>query len=288
MKPEDLRVLSRLRHTAHVIRMSSIKWSIEQRWRRRSRLFKGQLPKEQVIVTLASRRDRFSVLPLTLKSILLQSRRPSRVLVWIDSVDQDSIPESVLELTRDGVEIHICTETLGPYTKLIPSMRLDTGLPLVTADDDMYYHRNWLEELMSGHILAPGSIVGHRGSLVALDSSGLPLKYVDWPVAEVSIEPNLFLTGVGGVLYPPSTLKLSWDEPDLFMDLSPRNDDLWYFAMALIGGTSRRLVASTRRVPLAWVGSQESGLWHQNTTLGGNDYQFKNLFEHFELSRLLR
>ena len=43
-------------------------------------------------------------------------------------------------------------------------------------------------------------------------------------------------TGVGGVLYPPGSLKEEMLEPSLFLSIAPTADDLWFWAATVANG----------------------------------------------------
>lgn len=46
-----------------------------------------------------------------------------------------------------------------------------------------------------------------------------------------------FLTGVGGVLYPPDSLDEEVMNEEVFLDICKYADDVWFYAMALKKGT---------------------------------------------------
>src|SRR5579871_6494984 len=91
-----------------------------------------------VIVSITSYPPRFGVLPLTLKTLLMQSYPDYRLILWIAHDDYKAVPRSVLRLTRSGLEIMTCPD-LRVFTKLIPAMRRFPDSIIVTADDDVCY-----------------------------------------------------------------------------------------------------------------------------------------------------
>ena len=59
-------------------------------------------------------------------------------------------------------------------------------------------------------------------------------RYLKWPP-----KPSYrnFLTGVGGVLYPPHSLPKEIFNSKVFMDIAETVDDVWLRLMAVLGGT---------------------------------------------------
>lgn len=96
--------------------------------------------------------------------------------------------------------------TCAPTRKLIPALELWPDAWFVTADDDVYYPPDWLEQLVGQ--ARRGTVVGTRVHLAPLDPSGRLTPYGSWTMAThllraPSADTRLFPTGVGGVLYPP-------------------------------------------------------------------------------------
>ena len=51
------------------------------------------------------------------------------------------------------------------------------------------------------------------------------------------------ITGSGGVLYPPHSLSDLAVRDDIFMKLIPTQDDVWFFAMALLNNVKIKAVS---------------------------------------------
>lgn len=252
------------------------------RRRRRSRL-PGEL-----IVSLTSYPPRFPTLAPTIKGLLDQRLQADRVVLWIYEDDEAAIPPDVLDLRQHGLEIRTCSDTRS-YKKLIPALRAFPEAFVVTADDDIYYPPTWLETLVECVDPARPGIVGTRAHVALMKSDGCPLPYTSWLMETKATNVSapgqaLFLTGIGGVLYPPHSLHPDVEREDLFMRLCPQADDVWLFAMSELAGTPRRRTA--RAVPLVpWPTSQDVGLFHENVAGSGNDRQLQNVIETYEALR---
>lgn len=80
-------------------------------------------------------------------------------------------------------------------------------------------------------------------------------------------------TGIGGVLYPPGSLKREALDVERFQCLAPAGDDLWLFWMARRAGFGCLMVQNIKE-PVNWNGSQGVALHHQNMREGGRNDQY--------------
>ena len=131
-------------------------------------------------------------------------------------------------------EIHWIKKTLFSFQKLIPTLKEYPEAIIVTADDDILYSRNWLELLVSAYQESPNCIHCHRAHRIKF-KHGKVMSYNDWAKERrnESVAYNNFLTGVGGVLYPPHCLDKDITNDKVFLKLCPKADDIWIWAMAL-------------------------------------------------------
>lgn len=217
------------------------------------------LPAE-LIVSLTSHAKRFATLAPTLKRLLSQTVRADATVLWVGEADFDQLPRSVLALQAHGLEIRR-TRDLGPYTKLIPSLRSFPGSFIATADDDVCYGRTWLERLVGGYDPAHPAVVCHRAHRLRLDASGRPVTYLrwDWEVRHRETSADLVATGVGGVLYFPGALPDEATDEAAFRSVAPHADDLWLYWMERRAGVD--VTTLGHRTPLVtWLRSQRHGL----------------------------
>jgi hypothetical protein len=237
-----------------------------------------------LIVTLTSYAPRFQTLALTLRSLLDQSIAPDRTILWLAKGDQDQLPREVHALEQHGLEIRLCDNLLS-YKKLIPAWRAYPDSFLVTADDDVYYPREWLATLLAGIEPQERAVVGARAHLARFDVNGHALPYASWDLVTThrrATTPNtrLFPTGVGGILYPPGSLAPQVDDEATFMALCPTGDDIWFFWMARLAGATH--VGTPEPFDLIpWPSSQQTALWTANLEGDGNDRQIQAMQTRF-------
>jgi len=246
-------------------------------------------PDTRVKVSLTSYPARLSHARLPIYSLLCQSVRPAEVVLVLSEHEFSgrTLPDWVHRMPGLRV-LWTAGESARSYQKLVPVLLEDPAATIVTADDDMLYPRDWLAGLLRAGAADPGRIVGYRGLEVAL-SDGRPLPFLDWPRArETTASPRLHLTGVGGILYPPGALAPEVADLGLALQLSPTNDDVWFHAMTLLRGTRTRM-AYRRFIEFPqYRGSQRRGnLMTDNLGAGQTDVQIANVFDHFDLWRVL-
>ena len=237
----------------------------------------------ELIVSITSYPPRFGTLHKTLKSILSQTIRPDRTVLWIAHADMAVLPHQVRQLEKFGLEIRPCPD-LKSYKKSIPSLRLWPEAFLVTADDDFYYRPNWLETLVKGVIPGEKVIICRRAHLPQHTASGFA-PYDEWHwdfVSDGEIRPDLFPTTGAGVLYPPHSLPAQTLNEETFLHLCPTADDIWMFWMGRLAGARYRQVGGGF-AQVSWGGSQSQTLASVNCD-GGNDEQLRAVAQRFEVN----
>lgn len=245
---------------------------------------------EGLIISLTSFPQRMYEIHYTLYSLLTQTVKPAKVVLWLGreqfpNLEKD-IPEKVLKLKENGLVIE-WHKNLRSYTKLVPSLKKYPNNIIVTADDDIYYEKDWLEKLLESHKENKNCIICHRAHRVKFNGNGLA-PYKKWPKKIKGGKASYlnFLTGVGGVLYPQNSLHNDVLNEDLFMELAPKADDVWFWAMAVLNGTKILVVKDWIR-ELTYVNPErERGLTDEITLFsfnkkGGNDLQIEKVLNHY-------
>jgi hypothetical protein len=223
------------------------------------------------------------VLHLTLDSLLKQSVRPDRIILWIAEEDLPKVPRRVRALEARGVTIRGCPD-IGSYKKLIFALEEHPDAFIATADDDMYYEPHWMEEMVSAAEPSEKVIVCHRAHRIRIAESGAIAPYDEWEVNvrdDSARRPStdLMPTGCGGILYPPGSLSPEVTDIALFQRLCPTADDLWFYWMGRRAGS--KVVKAGERFPMIeWPMLDAQALSELNWA-GGNDRQIRNLEEEF-------
>lgn len=236
-------------------------------------------------VSLTSYPARFRTLANTLKCLLMQSAAPQGVLLWIAEGDLDRLPAEVLQLKPYGLQIASCRD-IRSYKKIIPALEKQRDAFWVTADDDCYYGPRWLEQLVRAWTPYSREVICHRAHRIRVDAQGAPLPYLSWELelrAE-SVHTENFMTGVGGVLYPPGCFATEVTDEALFQRLCPGCDDVWLWWMLRRQGFWVRKIGPAWTA-IHWPDSQASSLYAENVLESGNDHAVRNMVAHFGFPR---
>lgn len=257
------------------------------RWASPEKLNSATQKDVDVVVSFTSIPSRLGVAHHTVKSILVQSRPPKKLILWLHESARSQIPESLKEWCGDKFEIRF-TPLDSPHCKLVPSLLAFPDKTIVTCDDDQYYSRNWLRALIDKSRQNPECIIGQRFRKIEFSESGELLPYKQWRYnRNINGRSDRFLAlGVGGVLYPPGVLHADATDSDKYLECCPKADDLWFKAMALMN--SADYVATSKMQPFyELMDSQEVNLRQDNIRMDGNSAQWLSICELYpELKKI--
>ena len=200
-----------------------------------------------IIVSVTSFPDRVPTLHKNLSSLLNQTLKPDLLILWLAKEQfpnmENDLPEEVLRLKEFGLTIKWYHD-IKSYKKLIPALVEFPEDIIITADDDVFYDQTMIEKLYASYLKFPSYIHSHKtkkiifkdGKIIAKQKKSY--KFPSFATIQV---------GVGGVLYPPHSLHSDVTNEDLFMELAPTNDDLWFWACAVTNNT--KIVKIDNNIP---------------------------------------
>lgn len=240
-----------------------------------------------IVVSLTSYPPRMPVIHISLFSLLTQTLKPQKVILWLAHEQfpgrNADLPKAVLKLQDLGLEIR-WTHDIRSYKKLVPTWNEYAHKTIVTADDDTFYPPNWLETLYTAHAQSgfKQTVFAHRAHHITFDAQGKILPYSQWVQHSHNTIQESFLnfaTGVGGILYPPSSLHADVLREDVFMRIAPTGDDIFFWGMTLLKGSPISL-SPTKIVSNFDFASGGEALWHANFK-ELNDQQLCALFKEY-------
>ena len=235
-----------------------------------------------IIISLTSYRERFSELPITLYSLLNQSLKPDRIILWLDEECEDLtyLPYEISQFIKNGLEIRFVKD-IGSYTKAIYAFKELSNAIIVTADDDMYYPTDWLKKLYLSYIANPEDIHVHRAHRVKIN---IPYEKWEKHIKEESARYDNFITGVGGVLYPPNCFSREVLREDVFLKNAPKADDIWFWVMALVHNRKIRIVQNHIKTLITTNIFKQlfSNTLYKENKRGANDTQLANLMIYYK------
>jgi hypothetical protein len=138
----------------------------------------------ELIVSLTTIPERIGTIHLCLDSLLKQSLKPDRLILWLSEsndtdrpkIDKETLPASLLRLVARGVEIRWCKD-IRSYRKIIPTLLDHPDALIVTADDDIFYSTHWLRTLYDAYQIEPQYLHCHRAHLIRYAQSVEVLPY---------------------------------------------------------------------------------------------------------------
>lgn len=197
----------------------------------------------------------------------------------IEQFPDKNLPNSLLKLQKkykNQFEILWCND-IKSYKKLIPSLQAFEEYPIITADDDVYYHHQWLEKLWNSYLESPKCIHAHMVTKASLK----PCSKWQYATKQKS-QINYLGIGVGGILYPPHCLHNDIFNISNFQKLAPYADDLYFWAMAALNNTQTKLVDNPLGHPQLSLNFWDTpNLYEKNCGENLNDIQFQNILNHY-------
>lgn len=255
--------------------------------------------KHEVVVSLTSFPAAIKFAVPTIKSILAGSVLPDRVVLYLTYAQfgEAGIPDDIIDLAKESpiFEIRNYDRDIRSYRKLVPALHDFPDSIIVTIDDDTVYHPNMLRDLLRLHEQYPDSVLAHRAKRILPDK-----PYRKWPklrwyhfIGSKIKQSNLIIqTGVGGVLYPPHSLKPEMIDEVLFTEIAPTTDDIWFWAAAVANGrTVMPVPYGPHNKPRGLDKPRELSLKSVNFKSGTdrNDKAFKAILDKFpELRQRLK
>ncbi|EOU9535526.1 hypothetical protein ACOJCT_003802 [Cronobacter dublinensis] len=240
------------------------------------------------LVTLTSYGLRKNFVFLTIESILHQHIRPAKIVMWLHKEDKpQGIARWILaRQEKRGLEIVFVDIDVRSYKKLsfVPDFYPDYDF-YITADDDVFYPKNWISGFKSHIINNPNAVYCYRGRSILFNNAGHLVAYPEWPLAQrKDITGNELLpTGVSGVCYPKNSLDTRVADYEAINRLCPYADDIWYKALTTARGYNALLINehSTHFTPI--ITGFTKGLEKINVLNDQNTQQFLNAMNYFNL-----
>ena len=241
----------------------------------------------KVIISLTSFPARIDKVYLCINSLLRQSVRADKIVLWLADTqfpNGSGIPESLKRLVGEKFEIRFCDD-LRSYKKIFYSAQQFKDDIIITVDDDTLYPEDWLLNLINTYIKYPDGVCCYRAHKIVL-KSGKIAPYSEW----IGLSPNetgpgsfLVPIGVGGVLYPPTFFDDVEFDFEKIKELCPTADDLWLKAIGLKNGFRAVKVDPNSKEWFTIISSQKQALMKTNVGQNMNDISIENLEKYYQL-----
>lgn len=213
----------------------------------------------KIIVSLTSTSQRLKLCRAALISLATQSLLPDKIILnvskepylrdaGISNSDKDlfnyllsNTPHTIQEI----IEIN-WVENTGPYRKLVPTLlEADPSDIIVTADDDIFYHPEWLSLLLENFDSSNKTIHAARVRYKIKNKINRNTGYIHWPIINkdtVLSHNDWIITFGGGAVISKSWLPDRLIQDRSYLELAPTADDLWFSKIFQLQGLKVKVV----------------------------------------------
>lgn len=238
---------------------------------------------KKLIVSLTTYGNRLYEVYLAIESIMQQTVKPNRIILWLqDDLQSTTLPVILQKQMTRGLEIGYCKD-IKSYKKLIPTLQKYPDDVIVTIDDDIIFSVDMLENLLLSYQKNPQYVHTNRAHIMKVINEGTLDKYLNWELdtKQVGMSPLCFPTGGAGTLYPPHSLSEEVFNEETFLTLCPKGDDIWFKAMSLLNGTESCKAVTHDPYLFFNPNVQDISLWKDN--IHENDTQLQQVFNQYNL-----
>jgi hypothetical protein len=241
----------------------------------------------RIIVSLTTYPLRINKVWIVIESILRQSIKPDKIIIWLSKEQFSSLiqlPLRLLDQRDRGLEIRLVEGDIRSHKKYFYAIKEFPYDYILTIDDDIIYRTTMVEELYNYSLLYPKTVISQYSSKM-MWSDGKLVQYSKWEREYVENHPNFntFFGSGGGVLFPPHSLSTYVTNMTLFISLTPTADDVWLNAMCRL---NRTMIATTnsRSLLLPIFFWEKDSLSNINVGSNQNDEQIISVREYFLIS----
>lgn len=246
---------------------------------------------QKIIVSLTTIPSRLEKTVYVIDQLLKQTVKPDKLILYVGKTEESILyPKEFQYLLKRGLEVKIVKD-VGPSTKFFYSMQEYFNDLIVTVDDDILYPETLIEGLINTYIKFPHSVIAYRVHQMKINKQGRITPYNNWNWEAKSFfypSESIIATGVGGVLYPPSTRPIELFNLENLKRLSFRADDIWLKGIQMLNN-----------IPIVQVEGYDYRLIHadgtQNITLSSsnvgeatNDLYFRQMIDYYGLEEKIK
>ena len=241
----------------------------------------------QLIASITTTPDRIEACAYVADLILRQTLKADKVILWLgdESFSQRELPGAFENLRDRGLEIEYVPD-IGPHTKYYYAMQRYPDDLVCVFDDDVIYSLETLANLVASWQSFPHAVSAMLAHRILTTDGGL-LPYDQWEQrTEITGEPrfDLFVTNVGGALYPPRLLPDETLNAEKIRELCLFADDVWLKAMELMAEIPVVVTQESLSQLFPPVGgTQDSALFHVNVGDSRNDQYLGAVFDFYHL-----
>jgi hypothetical protein len=240
-----------------------------------------QSDKPKVIVSLTSIPIRINRLWLAVETILRQTHKPDKIILWLSNEqfpDIKQLPKRLLDLCKRGLEIELKDNDLKSHKKYYYAIKEYPHDILITIDDDILYPSNMIKNLIDAHNIYPNSVIARYGRRIKVDPEGI-MPYNEWEMHYITEIPDTFafFGSGGGTLFPLYSLPSITKDKEVFMKICPLADDVWLNSMIRLNNRYVYMLEANKEVFLPIINFNNVTLASKNLDENLNDRQINDV-----------
>ena len=242
-----------------------------------------------VIVSLTSFPARIDLVYLSIRSILNQTKKPKKIVLWLAEeqfpLGEETLPNSLLELKPLGLEIEFCDD-IKAHKKYYYAFQKYPDNLIVTIDDDVIYPTDLINTLLENHKKHPNSVIANRTRFMKIENNSF-IPYRQWEINRLcngKPSKKIFSTGVGGVLYKPNFFSTTIFDIDGMKKTNCVGDDIWLKAGQIVNNVPVVFTNFYYKQFIEIPESQKESLFSNNVFENDNDRQLKEVFDYFGIT----
>jgi hypothetical protein len=188
---------------------------------------------ENIVISLTSFPARMDSIGLTIESLLRQSMKPNRIILWLTKEENPTleIPNQIKKYIDLGLEVRFSDENLKPHNKSFHTARICSDSIIITADDDILYSEKFVERLYKSYQNSDKkTVICELAHEITIGENKKPRDYDKWNIESIGkTGPSdlLLAKGVGGVLYPRGFFRDIYFDIETIKETCLMADDLW-------------------------------------------------------------
>lgn len=184
----------------------------------------------KIIVSLTTFPSRIESVIFAIKSLMLQTVKPDKIILWLANSQFDHIPHILEPLIVKGLSVRFCDDLRSHKKYYYALQEQMPGEVVITYDDDIIYERDSIEKLIKYHQLFPKAIICNRTQKILYTTTGFE-PFEKWPIYN-EIKAGCPTIGMipstgAGCLYPYGIMPPKTFDLDLIMRDVLTTDDLW-------------------------------------------------------------
>lgn len=235
-----------------------------------------------VTASLTSFPARIEYVHLAIKSLMLQSYKPDRIVLWLanEQFSDHILPENLTNLEKYGLEIKWCDDLYGHKKYFYCIKEQKENEVVITFDDDIIYPIDCIKRLIAKHKQYPGCLVCERAQTVPRNKR-ISYNVGRWDtISDIALKKpsnSVCPSTGGGYLIPYNSYPIKMLDKDLIRKYALKNDDMWCMFMAAENSVKFIKTRKYHRIFSPVLGSQISSLSVVNVLQNGSENDFVKL-----------